>query len=535
MTLDTFFEKFELLADAPDAVGRMRELIMSSAFSGRFSSEKSDQAVPDGWIPEGSPMLPPIPSSWTWKQGSEVFQVVRGVSYKKGDATDSPVDGSLPILRANNIGKGLNFENLVYVPTSNIGAEQLLRDGDIVIAMSSGSKKLVGKAAQFVGDFEGGFGAFCGVVRGNGALPNEVLARYFESPQYTAWVTAAGKGIGINNLGKRDLELLPVPIPPLAEQKRIVAKVEELMALCDRLEAQQQERATRHAALARASLSRFAEAPTPANLNLLFHPSYDIPPAELRKAILTLAVQGKLVTQDVKDRKVDSVGELRRASAELANSRGIRSPRESAKVLEPPFEIPADWIWVTLADVGVAQTGTTPSKDDPTAFNGDIPFVKPADIYFNTINYSNESLTRKGAETGSRLAPAGSLLMVCIGTIGKCNITERECAFNQQINSLSPVDAVVPRYLLMVARSSYFQEAAWARSASTTIAILNKGNWLSIPVPIPPLAEQRRIVAKVEQLMAMVDALEARLTTSRESAGKLLEAVAGELTKNESR
>ena len=103
------------------------------------------------------------------------------------------------------------------------------------------------------------------------------------------------------NKNGRLVKQFRVPLPPLAEQKRIVAKVDELMALCDRLEAQQQERETRHAALARASLARFADAPTPANLNFLFHKSYTIPPADLRKSILTLAVQGKLVPQDPND------------------------------------------------------------------------------------------------------------------------------------------------------------------------------------------------------------------------------------------
>ena len=112
------------------------------------------------------------------------------------------------------------------------------------------------------------------------------------------WLPLDSRGYG------RHFKLLRasmIPLPPLAEQKRIVAKVDELMALCDRLEAQQQERDTRHAALARASLARFADAPTPANLNLLFHPSYAIAPADLRKTILTLAVQGKLVPQDPND------------------------------------------------------------------------------------------------------------------------------------------------------------------------------------------------------------------------------------------
>ena len=90
---------------------------------------------------------------------------------------------------------------------------------------------------------------------------------------------------------------VPVPVPPLAEQKRIVAKVDELMALCDRLEAQQQERDEQASQLTRAALSRFADAPTPANLHHLFHPSYTIPPADLRKSILTLAIQGELVPQ----------------------------------------------------------------------------------------------------------------------------------------------------------------------------------------------------------------------------------------------
>ena len=105
---------------------------------------------------------------------------------------------------------------------------------------------------------------------------------------------------------------LAIPLPPLAEQKRIVAKVDELMALCDRLEAQQQERETRHAALARASLARFADAPTPANLKFLFHKSYTIAPADLRKSILTLAVQGKLVPQDPNDEPAEQLLSRRR-------------------------------------------------------------------------------------------------------------------------------------------------------------------------------------------------------------------------------
>jgi len=306
--------------------------------------------------------------------------------------------------------------------------------------------------------------------------------------------------------------------------------VDELMALCDRLEAQQQEREEKMDALARASLARFADAPTPANLNFIFHKSYDITPADLRKSILDLAVYGKLAAPAPGDDNIPTIEEFRESAASLANSFGLRSPKGSVDEAGTPFDIPEHWRWMSLADLGAAQTGTTPSKNDHEAFNGEIPFIKPADILSSGINYSNESLTRYGAESGSRLAPAGSLLMVCIGTIGKCNLIERECAFNQQINSLSPVQWVDSHYLLYAVRAPYFQDAAWKKSSSTTLAILNKGKWLSIPVPIPPLAEQHRIVAKVNELMSLVDELEAQMAASRAVGEKLLSALVAELT-----
>jgi type I restriction enzyme S subunit len=203
-------------------------------------------------------------------------------------------------------------------------------------------------------------------------------------------------------------------------------------------------------------------------------------------------------------------------------------PTAAVDEVEPPYDLPSHWRWVTLADIGAAQTGTTPSKANDEAFNGDIPFIKPGDILPNSIDYTNESLTRQGAESGSRLAPIGSLLMVCIGTIGKCNLIERECAFNQQINSLTPIAAVDPRYLLVAARCRSFQQAAWRKSSSTTIAILNKGKWLSIPIPLPPLAEQKRIVEKVDELMALCDQLEAR---QKEREGKHAELARASLAK----
>ena len=519
MKLETFFEKFDQFADAPDAVAKMRELIMWSAFSGAFSAEERNQPMPEEWAVEGAPTLPAIPSSWKWQRGSEVFDVIRGVSYKKNDASASPVEGSFPVLRANNIGNGINFDGLVYVPRDNIRDEQFVRRGDILIAMSSGSKKLVGKAAPIVTNFIGAFGAFCGIIRNKSAIPDEVLARYFQSPQYTSWVTAAGRGIGINNLGKGDLDSLPVPTPPLAEQKRIVAKVDELMALCDRLEAQQQERETQHAALARASLARFADAPTPANLPFLFHPSYPIPPAHLRKSILTLAVQGKLVPQDPNDEPAEE------------ESCGKKSEKiEAVSENEKLFPIPPNWMWWRLGTIGIGSTGKTPPTKNPENYGGQIPFIGPGQITpTGNLLPPEKFLSEVGIENSVEALP-GDVLMVCIGgSIGKSAICRERLSFNQQINSVRPI-SLTTEFTYIAFRSFYFQEQVAKRATGSATPIINRGKWEEIPIPVPPLAEQRRIVAKVDQLMALVDALETQLAASRATAANLLSALVAELT-----
>lgn len=177
------------------------------------------------------------------------------------------------------------------------------------------------------------------------------VQRFFEKLNATGEIEKYRKGVGISNMSGKALAKIVVPLPPLAEQKRIVAKVDELMALCDRLEAQQQEREARHAALSRASLARFAEAPTPANLNLLFHKSYDITPADLRKTILTLAVYGKLVPQDPNDEPVEQL---------LVRNLAERRKYTRTNAMEVPqlanedalnYKIPESWRWQKLDDL----------------------------------------------------------------------------------------------------------------------------------------------------------------------------------------
>jgi type I restriction enzyme S subunit len=254
--------------------------------------------------------------------------------------------------------------------------------------------------------------------------------------------------------------------------------------------------------------------------------------ARLRELILTLAVQGKLASQNPNDESADDL--LKRIRGERERLTALGEKKRDKLQLElvdndPAFALPIGWAWAPLQQLGYTQTGSTPDAKTSAFFGTHIPFLKPGDIYPSYVEYENEGLSVAGLEASSRQAPAGSALMVCIGTIGKCAVIDRDCSFNQQINAITPI-FVVPDYLGWCLRSPYFQSEARARTSSTTIAILNKGKWEAIPVPVPPLAEQARIVSRVDELMRLCDALEANGRLEAEQHARLLGTLLGTLT-----
>jgi type I restriction enzyme S subunit len=159
---------------------------------------------------------------------SEIAEQVRGVSYGKGDVVDRPSDGYLPVLRANNItDEGLDLGDLVFVRSDKVGDRQKIRSGDIVIAASSGSISVVGKSAQAQNDLEAGFGAFCKVVRPSGRVDHRYLGHFFRTPAYRQKMSALAAGANINNLKNEHIDELKIPLPPLEEQKRIAAILDQ--------------------------------------------------------------------------------------------------------------------------------------------------------------------------------------------------------------------------------------------------------------------------------------------------------------------
>ncbi len=150
--------------------------------------------------------------NWTRQRLADVAEVIRGVSFDNSEVRDSQAEDTLPILRAGNIQDSLDIENdLVWVPRRRISEEQMMRKGDIAIAMSSGSIAIVGKTARLDHDWSGSVGAFCAIIRPKPAVLDNFLDFYLRGPQFTSWRQTTGIGLNIKNLRSLSLRRFQFP------------------------------------------------------------------------------------------------------------------------------------------------------------------------------------------------------------------------------------------------------------------------------------------------------------------------------------
>ncbi len=290
-----------------------------------------------------------------------------------------------------------------------------------------------------------------------------------------------------------------IPIPPLEEQRRIVAKIEELLPLVEEY------------GKAESTLT---------TLNATF-------PEALKKSILQDAVQGKLVPQDPDEepasvllerirREKNALEKGKKGKRNSVDSRIVRRDNSYYELRDGvercideflPFDIPESWEWARLGDVGILSTGNTPSRQHLDYFGSDLPFVTPGDIQDGKMLHPKQGLSSLGKSFG-RIVPQNSILQVCIGgSIGKSCITNySETAFNQQINAITVIKSSF-KYIYQVLSAPYFQRQLNIAAGGTATPIINKKDWANIFIPIPPLAEQRRIVAKIEELLKQVETL----------------------------
>ena len=526
MSLRAFVEKFDQLAESPDAVARMRELVLQMAVRGKL--------VPQN--PGDEPAANAIQRLAALNNAGRTTK-----SSSKADSIEAPFQ--IPAS-----WKWVRFGDLVRIRTGKLDANAAVEGGEYPFFTCS-------KTPSRISSYS--FDTSAVILAGNGDFNLKSYSGKFDAYQRTyvieplGWelgfcfwlvsaqikrITDSQRGSAIPYLRLGDISEPHVPFPPLAEQKRIVAKVDELMALCDRLALQQQERETRHAALARASLARFADAPTPANLSFLFHPSYTISPADFRKCIINLAVQGKLVHRNVNDKPAEGI------VAHVAKVRRAEKAKEFRVITddEAPYEVPFSWSWVRLGNISLSSDSGWSPQCMPEARSGsEWGVLKVSAVSWGAFRpEENKALPPGIASRPDCEVKAGDFLLSRANTE---DLVARSVVVDQTPPRLMMSDKIVrfkfpeeiePRYINF-ANSSHYARTYYARNASgTSSSMKNIGREVmcNLPIPLPPLAEQRRIVAKTDQLMALVDQLEAQLTASRATATKLLDAIVAELT-----
>lgn len=549
-------DNLPLLAGAPNGIKKLRELILELAVRGKLVpqnpndepasellkriAEEKARLVAEGKIKKQKPLAEigeeekpfELPEQWQWVRLGEIAEIIRGVTYNKSDASDAPLAEYAPLLRGNNINRTLNFDRPVFVPQNLISKHQYIKAGDIVIAMSSGSADLVGKAAQATVNFDGAFGAFCGVVRSRTSELFQFFGFFFQTPLYRSRAAGHGKGIGINNLQKSALETLEIPIPPLAEQHRIVAKVDELMALCDRLEARQADAECAHAQLVQALLDSLTQAHDAEDfaqswqrLAEHFHTLFTTESSidALKQTLLQLAVMGKLVPQEHSDEPASEM--LKRIQAEkqrLIAEGMVKKQKFLARITEDeePFELPVGWSWARLdAITQVITKGSSPKwqgvsyTDNPD----DVLFVTSENVgsyrlRLDSMKYVEKKFNK--IEPRSILEKGDFLMNIVGASIGRTAIFDIEA--NANINQAVCLIRVFNRFLdsqflLHFFNSDVCLSYMFDKQVDNARANLSMGNIAGFVIPMPPLAEQHRIVAKAEQLMALCDQLKARL------------------------
>jgi len=232
---------------------------------------------------------------------------------------------------------------------------------------------------------------------------------------------------------------------------------------------------------------------------------------KLRELILELAVRGKLVPQDPKDEPASVLLEkIAEEKQRLIDEGKIKKQKVLPEIGEDEqlFNLSEGWCWVRLGNAGISSTGKTPSTKEPRFFDGKIPFIGPGQITPDGKLIDPEKYLSEDGVVNSMEASHGDILMVCIGgSIGKSVICDKRIAFNQQINAIKPM-LVLSRYLLISVSTNMFYQSVLEKSSGSATPIINRTKWDALLVPLPPLAEQHRIVAKVDELMSLCDQLE---------------------------
>ena len=426
-----------------------------------------------------------IPESWKWVRLGELIRVIGGVSYKKNDVSTN----GLRILRGGNIKNTKVYlnEDDVFLPLSYEDSEKQVRKDDIIIVASTGSKTVIGKAGFIESDIPNTMiGAFLRICRPYFFYIVDYIKCIFNSEYYRNHIRTQVQGTNINNIKESHIAELAIPLPPFAEQKRIVAKIEELLPCIHRYE----ESWLKLEALN----SRF--------------------PDDMKKSLLQYAIQGKLVEQRPEEGTAEELFEqIQKEKQRLIADGKIKKEKPLPEITEDekPFDIPESWKWVRLGSI----VELNPKNDiDDSLEVSFIPMAHVADGYRNehTFEVKKWGEIKKGFThfaTGdigiAKITPCfqNKKSVIFAGLKNGYGAGTTELSIVRVVNNL-----MLKEYLLWFFKSAYFIDNG-VRSFTGTAGQqrIHKDYLSNCLLPLPPLAEQKRIVSKLEQLLPLCERL----------------------------
>lgn len=558
-------EHFDLVASCRAGVAQLRELILTLAIQGKLvpqdwhdtpaaaaceSMEDSHQTSSHGRSPARK--APPsgdlpyaLPSSWVWVRLGDCAHLINGDRGSNYPSRDKLVDRGVAFINAGHLQNGVvDRARMNFISEHHF---HLLRTGKVrrndILYCLRGS---LGKFALVSDDLPGAIASSLVIIRAETEQLVPYLSTYLASPLAHQEMRKFDNGTAQPNLGARDLAKFLVPLPPPAEQARIVARVGELLRLCDALEEKGRLEADQHAHLLNVSLDTLTNSASPeqvaanwqrvaANFDLLL----DRPEAvdALDKAILELAVRGMLVPQDATEEPAAELLHRMAGGGGGLSATAKARRREPLVAVEVPFDLPHGWAWARFEQLidpkkpisyGVLVPG-------PEVADG-VPFVRVADL----------SISSPAATPEKRISPlvdaqyqrsrleGGEILMGVVGSIGKLGVAPQSWAganIARAICRIVPAAPIDRSFVLLLLESEFMQRGFAGDTRTLAQPTLNVGLIRTSPTPVPPLAEQRRIVARVEQLRRVCSELRDRVAAAR-GRQALLAATLIELAEN---
>jgi type I restriction enzyme S subunit len=566
MNATQLLARFDRLAEAPGAVPRLRRFILDLAVRGKLveqdpkdepavellkrihverlrilnKSLKSSAAL--ATEPESTDIQ--LPAGWAWSGLGSICTKTGSGSTPSG-GKDAYVASGVPFLRSQNVyDDGLRLVDVAFISDATQARMRstTVKAGDLLLNITGGS---IGRCAVVPDSFViGNINQHVAIIRLALLESGRFLHSVICSDYFQKHIFGNQTGAGREGLPKNRMDEILIPIAPLAEQHRIVAKVDELMALCDQLEVAQQTRERVRDRLAAASLQRLNQpaadtTPETQREHVRFHlhhlPRLTTRPEHIkamRQLLVNLAVAGKLAQPELNDEPAEVL--LKKVWAEK-KSRGLLKPVKESREGNVDLAVnslPAGWAWTTFesfaTEIATGPFGSALHQSD--YIDGGIPLVNPSHMIDGRIVANPKiSVTNKTANgLASYRMKSGDVVMARRGEVGRAAIvTDAEAGWLCGTGSffVSFHEEIDRQFVILLLRSDAVRRYLAGEAVGTTMVNLNHGILKRIPLALPPAAAQHRIVAKVDEIMALCGQLEAQLTTTQTGSRRLLEAV----------